>query len=194
MRKLLLTLACVLALSSIAGLAGAATVNIIEGTNCNNWTLNVHDGLGNPDNTRCNTEDLRGTSTSDTIYGYQGWDYIVSGNGGDDLLLGGGGMDALYAGDGNDTLSGSSGHDHAWGGAGDDTINISDGRDEVDRVEEVHGDFRDKPDGVDDCTLDNDVGDKVEGCERITVVNADGSTITFASGGAVPSGVLVTVR
>ncbi len=205
MRKGLL-LTALLALGFMLGLAlvlaigpasRAAEYNLIEGTDCNEWTPDVHEGLGNPDNTRCNTEDLQGTSAADTIHGYQGWDYIV-GLGGEDLLRGGGSMDALYAGNGNDTLDGAQGHDHAWGGAGDDYVDVSDGRDEVDRKEEVHGDFKDVVEGTADrCILDNDVGDIVSKCEEISVLRDDGATVTWtpnADASNTPADVLVTVK
>ncbi len=205
MRKTLL-LTALLALGFMLGLAlvlaigpasRAAEYNLIEGTDCNEWTPGTHDGLGEPDNTRCTTEDLKGTSQADEIVGKSGWDWLAAKEG-VDLLLGGGSMDALYAGDGNDTLDGSQGHDHAWGGSGDDYIDVSDGIDEAGRVEEVHGDSQDVVEGTADyCILDNDAEDIVSDCEKISVLRDDGSTITWtpnANASNTPADVLITVK
>lgn len=188
----------------IAADAYAVEYNLIEGTACNDWTAGAHSRLGDPDNPRCRSHDIRGTPQADEVYGYARWDYIVSLRG-SDLLYGGYGMDAYYAGPGNDTIIDHpnppvptpADHDHAWGGSGDDQIDISDGGDEPDHVEEAHGDFKDDPPGVDSCMLDNDAGDLVEGCETITVLNDDGTTITWQPDAGLtntPSGVLVTVK
>lgn len=190
-------------LLAAAGVRGA-DYNLIEGTACNDWTYDAHSGLGNPDNPRCLTHDIHGTSQADEVYGYARWDYIL-GLGGPDLLYGGYGMDAYYAGAGDDTIIDHpkppmptpADHDHAWGGAGDDHIDVSDGGDEPEHIEEVHGDFRDVTPGVDECTLDNDTGDVVQGCETITVLSDDGTTITWQPDAELtntPAGVNVTVK
>jgi Ca2+-binding RTX toxin-like protein len=51
-----------------------------------------------------------GTSTNDTLTGYEGADYIY-GNSGNDTLNGGGGDDTLDGGLGSDTMSGGTGND-----------------------------------------------------------------------------------
>ncbi|HEU5135250.1 MAG TPA: calcium-binding protein [Steroidobacteraceae bacterium] len=85
-----------------------------------------------------------GTSTADTISGWEGIDIIDGGDGndtlngaggtdtlagglGNDTLRGGDGNDALTGGDGNDNLNGDAGNDTLEGGIGDDVINDSSG-------------------------------------------------------------------
>ncbi len=194
MKKTLAIFAALIGLV-MAAPAAALDYNLVEGDSTHNWTNDGrHNHVPPCSESRPCTEDLKGTSGADKIVGYGGWDYI-RGLGGNDLLLGGRWMDQYYGGEGNDVIRDTQGgHDHAWGSEGDDTINVSDGHDEVDRVEEVRGDLGDGPQGIDTCTLDNDPGDLVKDCEHITVINDDGSRITFDPRIGVPDGVRVTVR
>lgn len=190
-KVVLLGVSILLIIMLSAGVAMAATVT---GTNCNDWSVNTHKGLGEADNDRCDRPDLTGTNGSDTFYGKEGWDYIKA-FAGNDTIFGGGGMDAPYGGKGDDDVEGGPGHDHIWGGSGNDRLDASDGVDEPNHIEEVHGGFKDEPDGTNDlCILDNDAGDIADAdCDRVTVVNDDGSRITF-NNNDVPSGVNITVK
>jgi len=169
--------------------AWGASYNVIEGTSCNEWTPGKHNH--EPDNKLCDRKDLEGTAKADKIVGKGGWDY-EKGKRGNDLLIGNGGMDQVYAGRGSDTLDLGVGHDHGWGNQGDDKILLADRNGEGSHVEEAHG-----QEGTDYCVIDNDAGDIATDCERVTVVNDDGSKITWrpnASTSNTPAGVNATIK
>jgi Ca2+-binding RTX toxin-like protein len=75
---------------------------------------------------------IDGTTSADSIYGFDG-DDILSGLAGNDALYGGDGNDELSGGDGADTLVGGAGNDYLHGEAGADTylFSQSDGQDEI---------------------------------------------------------------
>src|SRR5215213_11138481 len=70
----------------------------------------------------------RGTSKSDSIFGYGGND-TINGRGGNDELWGGFGSDKMYGQAGNNTLHGEGGNDTLVGGPGVDELRGADGVD-----------------------------------------------------------------
>jgi Ca2+-binding RTX toxin-like protein len=86
-----------------------------------------------------------GTSSYDTLNGYDGTDVMngnagadsLTGAGGNDTLNGGTGSDSIYGGDGNDVLSGGTGDDSLNGGEGADSylFNLGDGNDTLNNIE-----------------------------------------------------------
>ena len=68
------------------------------------------------------------TNGSDSINGYDGWDFI-SGANGNDTLNGGNGNDKLFGDAGADRLNGGTGHDELWGGSGRDILSGGTGND-----------------------------------------------------------------
>jgi Ca2+-binding RTX toxin-like protein len=169
----------------VSSVAYAAT---IKGTDCNDWTVGIHNNEA--ENDRCDAEDLIGTKEDDVMHGGNGWDYFKA-RPGNDTVYGGLGMDQVYGSLGEDSIHLERGHDHAWGNQDDDIIDVSDGFDEVDHKEEVHG-----QEGYDKCKLDNDVGDTVQDCEEVTVLRDDGALVTFFPNEAasnIPSDINVKV-
>ncbi len=67
---------------------------------------------------------------NDTIYGFYGNDTIKSG-GGRDTIDGGSGDDVIYGGSGNDVIKGGWGRDRIWGENGDDRIDGESGYDDL---------------------------------------------------------------
>lgn len=76
------------------------------------------------------SDDLLGSTWSDTLFGGGGNDSL-SGRLGDDLVDGEAGNDHLFGGVGNDSLSGGSGSDYIVGGAGNDLFFLSSGSDTI---------------------------------------------------------------
>lgn len=74
------------------------------------------------------TQVLTGTSSSDTIDGFNG-DDTISGLGGDDILHGRNGNDTVDGGAGADSLFGDAGNDTLLGGDGNDKLNGGTGAD-----------------------------------------------------------------
>lgn len=75
-------------------------------------------------------EKIKGTSSSDTIYGNEGNDSI-DGSSGDDIIYGGSGDDILSGSAGNDTIYAQSGKNTISGGNGNDTIYGADEGDSI---------------------------------------------------------------
>jgi Ca2+-binding RTX toxin-like protein len=81
------------------------------------------------------SDNIRGNSLANTLYGNAGSDYLdgydgddnLYGGDGGDQIGGGNGNDNLYGGDGDDVISGDSGNDNLYGGAGNDTYRINAG-------------------------------------------------------------------
>lgn len=67
---------------------------------------------------------------NDTIYGFYGNDTIKSG-GGQDTVDGGSGDDVIYGGSGNDVIEGGWGRDRIWGESGNDRIDGESGYDDL---------------------------------------------------------------
>lgn len=87
----------------------------------------------NIDTIRSLVQNVTGTDSSETLYGYEGNDTIHAGAGddtissasGNDSLYGEAGNDNLYAGEGNDILYGDADNDYLSGDGGDDTYVFS---------------------------------------------------------------------
>ncbi len=145
-------------------------MNVIKGTEDNDWTLKDRRAVPPCDAPLPCKEDLRGTPGADLLKPSNGWDWVNS-QGGDDVLYGGKGMDQFYANAGDDRLIGGPSHDHLWGGDGDDYLNTSDGIGEDEHVEEVHGNQMKKHEkGVDKCVIDADKdGAIVSDCATLVI-------------------------
>ena len=68
------------------------------------------------------TQIITGTSSNETLYGFNSSDDELYGLDGNDTLDAGSGDDLLVGGNGNDTLKGDDGDDFLQGDAGDDTL------------------------------------------------------------------------
>jgi len=63
-----------------------------------------------------------GTTTADTLYGFNGITNTINGLAGSDVIYGGDNNDTLMGGDGNDVVYGNAGNDTLIGGQGNDTL------------------------------------------------------------------------
>ena len=116
------------------------------------------------------TDDIAGTSGSNTIVGTDRNEYI-SGLDGNDTISGGSGYDIIKGGAGDDSIDGGADDDQLYGGDGADVISGGTGKDEI------YGDA-----GND--TLSGDAGDDklYGGAGNDTIAGGDGADII--SGGA----------
>ncbi|MCP3887283.1 MAG: calcium-binding protein, partial [Desulfobulbaceae bacterium] len=76
------------------------------------------------------SEELKGTTGNDVIYGLGGND-TIEGFQGNDKLFGGDGNDSIIAWDGDDLIHGGSGLDRLYGGAGNDVFIYKEGDDDL---------------------------------------------------------------
>jgi Ca2+-binding RTX toxin-like protein len=95
--------------------AGSVNVNLVTGV--------AQDGFSGTD-TLVGIEDVRGSTTSDTITGDDNANDL-DGDNGNDVINGGGGNDQIFGGGGGDTLNGGAGNDSLYTGndASVDTVN-----------------------------------------------------------------------
>lgn len=124
------------------------------------------------------TNQIDGTSGSDTITGTAGTD-LVNGFGGSDTIETLAGDDQVFGGNGNDIIDGGTGDDDLNGESGVDTIIGGDGNDTIDGGKSGDNLFGN---AGDDTLHGGDGNDTLEGGTGIDILNGDSGSDTLRGG------------